>query len=130
MSDVLPTDDDFTSTFRAFVNNLNTVGISSDLSKAMDDASKFFHTLTSRGIIDGLTLAAFTKIFEDMAVLSLDLLQSVIDTLLDVLAHTIRLFKNSLDTPIDIPLISNIFKEIVGLDLTYVVLTIILSGPS
>ena len=118
MSRALPVNDDFTSTFQAFINNLNAAGISSDLAKAAEDASNFFQTLTSRGVLDSLTFKAFMKIFQDMAVLSLDLFQSVADTLLDVLAYTLKLFKDTLDTPIDIPIISNIFKNIVDLDLT------------
>lgn len=110
--------DAFSSTIQTFMNKLISTGISSDLSKALQDASDFFSTLTSRGAFDQLTLAAFTQIVKDVAVLLLDLGQAVMDTLIDALASVGGILQDAVNATIDIPLISRIFKEVVGLDLT------------
>ncbi|KAF8803102.1 hypothetical protein BYT27DRAFT_6743633 [Phlegmacium glaucopus] len=110
--------DAFNSTIQAFMNNLTATGISDDLSGALQSASDFFSTLTSRGVLDGLTFESLAQVISSVVVLLLDLLEAVIDTLVDVLVQALKIFKDIVDTPIDIPLISRIFKDIIGLDLT------------
>lgn len=112
--------DGFNSTFQSFMNKVTDTGISDDLSTALQNAKDFFMSLTSRGLLDSVTLKSLFQVFKSIGVCLLDLLEAVVDTLVDVLVQTLKMLKDLVDTPIDIPLISKIFKNVVGLDLTYV----------
>ncbi|KAF8798433.1 hypothetical protein BYT27DRAFT_7123094 [Phlegmacium glaucopus] len=110
--------DSFNSTLQTFLNKLTDTGISSDFSTALQNASDFFSNLTSRGVLDELTFKSFAQVFKSIAVLFLDFAEAIMETLLDVLVETLKLFKDIVTTPMDIPIISKIFKDLVGLDLT------------
>ena len=86
--------------------------------------------MTSRDGLDKLTFEAFAQVFQGLVVLLIDLIQAVIDTLLDVLVEVIQMFKKILNTSIKIPLISKIFQDVVGLDLTYIMTCLFVSYRS
>ena len=65
--------DGFNSTIQAFMNKLTATGISDDLSNALKKASNFFSTLTSRGVLDGLTFKSLAQVIDSVVVL-LDML--------------------------------------------------------
>ncbi|KAF8146822.1 hypothetical protein K438DRAFT_1990236 [Mycena galopus ATCC 62051] len=116
---VTTSSDEFTSTFQKFSNNLEKTGISADLSQALKDAVDFFTTLTAREAMDKLTLDVLFQLFQDLYVLLLDFGQAIADTLLDLLVDTLKLVQAVMSVVFEIPFISKIYKDVVGLDLTF-----------
>lgn len=110
------------SAWQAFANRLAEVGISDDLAAILRDVCTIFSNFTTKEKMNGSTLADFVKVFKDVVVVLVDLADAVTDTLITLLIQLLDLTTEAFDTKIDIPIISVIFGDVVGIDLTCVFL--------
>ncbi|TDL13694.1 hypothetical protein BD410DRAFT_797551 [Rickenella mellea] len=106
------------SLFASFEEAANTAGLSDDFNAAVSDFTNLFTSFSNRSTADGTPFDNILDATKHMVFCALDLLETLVLVFEKAAAEAFKFFAELLNAPIDLPIISPIFKFITGTDLT------------
>ncbi|TDL16742.1 hypothetical protein BD410DRAFT_613185 [Rickenella mellea] len=106
------------SFFASFEEAANTAGLSDDFNAAVTDFTHLFSSFSDRSAADGTAWDNILDATKHMVFVVLDLLETLVLVFEKACAEAFKFFAELLNAPIDLPIISPIFKFITGTDLT------------
>ncbi|TDL16732.1 hypothetical protein BD410DRAFT_844156 [Rickenella mellea] len=106
------------SLFASFEEAANTAGLSDDFNAAVTDFTHLFASFGSRSAADGTPIDNILDATKHMIFCALDLLETLVLVFEKAAAEAFKFLTELLNAPVNLPIISPIFKLITGTDLT------------
>ena len=97
-------------------NSIASVFSGPDFQAALHALSSFAESVTSPAILSGEPIAALLRLFKAFALIVLDLLHSVLESLIDVFQFAAQSVAHLFDAPVDNPAIQLIYYAVTGGD--------------
>ena len=106
------------STFNTFVQAAGTSNLVTDFSAAMSDLVNLFLSFVSRDTMDATPIDAIMDTIKHLIDVILDLVKPLVLAFANMAAQALTFWMQFLDAPVNLPLISSVFKAVTGVDLT------------
>lgn len=108
------------SAFASFSEAANTAGLSQDFNAAVNDFTALFASFTDRNAADGTAFNHLLDLMKDAVNVVIDLIETLVLVFEKVAAAAFKFFVELLNAPVNLPIISLIFRKVTGTELTYV----------
>lgn len=106
------------SAFDAFAEAANTAGLSQDFEAAVNDFTALFASFSDRNAADGTAFNHLLDLMKDAVNVVIDLIETLVLVFEKLAAVAFKFFVELLNAPVDLPIVSMIFKKVTGTDLT------------
>ncbi|KIJ63958.1 hypothetical protein HYDPIDRAFT_28855 [Hydnomerulius pinastri MD-312] len=110
----------FNALWDKFWAQLEAVGLQVDLKQAASDLYKSFTDFRLRSVFDGTCWVDLLKVVKDVVFLMIDVYEGLAIAVENLIAEAINFFVDLLNLPLDLPVISPIFKAFTGHDFTVI----------